>query len=246
MPWDMLAKQLGAGFVVILVAGAPSAQPVAIVEEVEAVPGVAVFDTLDSGTRLDLGRAGRIGLGYLASCMRERIEGGIVTIAAAASVVEGGHVRRSAAECAGAIAVPAAAVGRGRGVVGPGIVLGEPGAAPRVMRRALPPSDRAAEATRPPSERRVDASAQPLIVHAVHDVQPLLVVNERQGTIEIRAAADDQLVQLVPVPARPGIIRTPAPLPPGLYRIVLGQRSVLVAVVPVPGPVDLLARIIAF
>ena len=74
----------------------------AIVEEIQAA-GVALpqFDYVSAGQIIELGPDGHLTLGYLASCERERIEGGKVTVGKDQSVVVGGTVKRLKIACDG-------------------------------------------------------------------------------------------------------------------------------------------------
>lgn len=77
-------------------------QPAAIVEEIEAT-GVTLsqFDYVIPGRVIDLGAEGTLTLGYLASCERERIQGGRVTVGQDQSTVVGGSVKRLKIACDG-------------------------------------------------------------------------------------------------------------------------------------------------
>ena len=79
-----------------------AAGPVAVVEDVSA-PGVALqlLDFLDEGQTIDLGAAGVLVVGYLASCVHEVITGGRVTIGSEQSNVAGGSIERELVECDG-------------------------------------------------------------------------------------------------------------------------------------------------
>ena len=90
-------------FVFIVWANASSvlAAPVALVEDSSMVAGVGVFDMLDEGRTLDLGSDSVLVLGYLQSCVHERIVGGVVTVGSEQSVVRDGKVHREKVECGG-------------------------------------------------------------------------------------------------------------------------------------------------
>jgi len=80
-------------------AGPPAA---AIVEAVNAPSaGVQELDYVSPGQIIELGGDGTLTLGYLASCERERIEGGTVTIGKNQSMVVGGSVKRLKIVCDG-------------------------------------------------------------------------------------------------------------------------------------------------
>jgi hypothetical protein len=83
-------------------AGAQSAAPAALVEDVSpGVTGVEAFDYVPAGKEIQLGSAGKLVLGYLASCVEETILGGAVTVGAEQSTVAGGAVQRKTIACAG-------------------------------------------------------------------------------------------------------------------------------------------------
>lgn len=86
----------------IAAAQAVTSEPTAIVEDVSASHGdVQDLDYLEAGRTLRLSADETIVLGYLASCVRETIQGGKVTIGARQSTVAGGSVMREKVECDG-------------------------------------------------------------------------------------------------------------------------------------------------
>ena len=91
-----------------------AAQPVAIVEDIDA-PNAAVqfFDYVDAGTVIELGDSGTVTLGYFASCQRETITGGTVRIGDDASEIENGRIERERVECdGGGVQLAAAQTGK--------------------------------------------------------------------------------------------------------------------------------------
>ena len=99
-----LALAAVAAFAVTLLHGALAqpAAPAALVEDVSAgVAGVEAFDYVPVGKQVQLGSAGKLVLGYLASCVEETITGGTVTIGSEQSTVAGGSVQRKTVACAG-------------------------------------------------------------------------------------------------------------------------------------------------
>jgi len=79
-------------------------QPAAIVEEIEATGAtLSQFDYVVPGRVIDLGAEGTLTLGYLASCERERIRGGKVTVGQEQSTVVGGSVKRLKIVCDGGL-----------------------------------------------------------------------------------------------------------------------------------------------
>lgn len=104
----------------MLWAGGPVAaagRTTAIVEDVSGVAGVELFDTLGPGEVVDLGRAGKLTLGYLETCEREVIEGGRVTIGEARSEVVGGKLRRGPAACQTGLGSGGSGAGQGAAIV---------------------------------------------------------------------------------------------------------------------------------
>lgn len=86
----------------ILAKAAIAEGPVAIVEEIEpARAEIAAMQYLERGRVVNLGRTGSLVLGYLNSCLREHITGGIVTVGSSRSVVTGGRATRQRVECDG-------------------------------------------------------------------------------------------------------------------------------------------------
>jgi hypothetical protein len=77
-------------------------EPAAIIEEV-AAPSLAlqVMDYVAAGQVIALKPGESITLGYLASCERERISGGTITVGTTESTVAGGTLQRSRVECDG-------------------------------------------------------------------------------------------------------------------------------------------------
>ena len=79
-----------------------AAEPTAIVAEIDAPRlSVSLMELLDPGKSIDLGEDGMLVLGYLHSCLQERITGGKVTIGLDHSVVKRGRVIRELVECNG-------------------------------------------------------------------------------------------------------------------------------------------------
>jgi len=91
-----------AGLCALAVAGASAAQPAAVVEEVaDKAAGVEEMEYVSAGRVIKLSAGGKLVLGYLASCVRETISGGTVTIGEAESAVAGGKVVRTKTPCTG-------------------------------------------------------------------------------------------------------------------------------------------------
>lgn len=95
---------LAAAAVITLSAHA-HARPVAIVEDASG-PGIMVqpMELLEEGAVIELPDGGTVVLGYLASCLREHINGGKVIVGADQSDIEGGQVTRETVACQSASA----------------------------------------------------------------------------------------------------------------------------------------------
>ncbi|HET6220529.1 MAG TPA: hypothetical protein VFE11_00125 [Dongiaceae bacterium] len=142
------ALRLGAaGLAGLLASAAPAhaGEPVAIVEEIQAAGNaLRVMDYLEAGQRIELHPGESLILGYLASCWRERITGGVIVVGTEQSEVQGGQVKRSRVECDGGNLQLSQRVGGESGV----LVLrapeeGKPAGAP------LPPPDLVIYGTQP-------------------------------------------------------------------------------------------------
>ena len=83
-----------------LAAASAGSPPVAVVEEIAGtVAGVEFMDYVTPGTVIKLGAEDSIVLGYMTSCLRERITGGMVTIGFERSTVDRGRVYRTKVAC---------------------------------------------------------------------------------------------------------------------------------------------------
>lgn len=79
-----------------------AAAPAALVEDIAGAKSpVRALDYLNAGQTVDLGAKGTMTIGYLASCVQERIVGGLVTIGKDQSKVDKGQVERSSTRCDG-------------------------------------------------------------------------------------------------------------------------------------------------
>ena len=93
------AFMLGVG---MLAAGAATAAPVALVEDIAGPPaGVQAFDFVDENQVIRLQASNTLVLSYLGSCWRESIVGGTVRVGREQSAVEGGQVGREQVQCNG-------------------------------------------------------------------------------------------------------------------------------------------------
>jgi hypothetical protein len=74
--------------------------PIALVEDVNGTSaGVEAMEYVEAGKVIRLGQQESIVLTYLYSCVRERIEGGVVTVGREQSDVVHGKVERNSTKC---------------------------------------------------------------------------------------------------------------------------------------------------
>jgi len=83
-----------------LLASACAQAPVAIVEDVKGkVAGVEFMDYVSPGQVIKLGTTGSIVLGYMTSCWRETITGGVVVVGTQESKVQFAKMERTKVDC---------------------------------------------------------------------------------------------------------------------------------------------------
>lgn len=104
MAWSRIARLIClvtiAAFLGLSSGAQAQGAAVAILEEINGANGKhGAFDELKVGDRIDLGAGGSAVIGYLDSCVRETIQGGVVTIAPGRSKIEGGQVSRETIAC---------------------------------------------------------------------------------------------------------------------------------------------------
>lgn len=96
----------------------PAAKQAAIVEDVSGrVPGIEAFDFVTPGQTITLPAGATLTLGYLASCLRETITGGSVTVGETASTVRGGRLQQEQLKCATAMNLGSGQAGKSGAMV---------------------------------------------------------------------------------------------------------------------------------
>ena len=120
----------------LAVASPARAEPTAIVEDVvgDSVP-VGLMELLEPGVVIELSEGNSITLGYLESCVRERISGGRVVVGEQQSTVTGGEVNRETLLCKTETAGTRGATGEGAALVFRGDDNAKPVDATRLMFR---------------------------------------------------------------------------------------------------------------
>lgn len=100
--WHITGTIASLAPILLLAAIARAADPVAIVEDVSGKQAAVQFmDYVTTGTVIRLDTTDNLILGYMRSCWRETIRGGVVTVGAEQSRVTGGTVKRQKVECDG-------------------------------------------------------------------------------------------------------------------------------------------------
>jgi len=195
--------------------------PVAVVEDASAgLADIALFDFVEAGRTIDLGRDGRLVLGYMSGCTREEIIGGKVIVGAKNSTIEGGRVRRQTVECdGGGLQLTSAQIGKsGVQVVRADEASGAAGEPkPKLTLYGTSPIVLAAGATGTAVFQRLDRNASDIEIKFV------------KGAADM-ATADRNL-------ARGGIYRISAGGQSKVFRIDRYAR---------PGPEPLLSRLVIF
>ena len=101
----MARKTIGFGLAIAVAVSAPLAmagEPAVVVEGVSpGIAGVEFMGYMEAGQTFKLGPGQSATLGYLQSCIKESINGGVVTIGKKQSTVAGGKVKRVRVECDG-------------------------------------------------------------------------------------------------------------------------------------------------
>jgi hypothetical protein len=96
------SKRVVLAVAIVLVSTHAQAQdPVAVVEDISGSPGVELMDYVSEGKTIKLAPTDSIVLSYLKSCWRETITGGVVTVGAGQSTVDGGTITREKVACDG-------------------------------------------------------------------------------------------------------------------------------------------------
>lgn len=91
-----------AAAIAVLSLPASAGEPAAIVEDASDGSPVEIFSYLEEGRVLNLSSSDAVVIGYLESCIQERITGGVVTIGRTRSTVRGGERTEKVLRCGAA------------------------------------------------------------------------------------------------------------------------------------------------
>ena len=183
-------------------------RPAALVESISIpVQGVEVMDYLTPGTVVELGASGVLVVDYLASCVRETVTGGTATIGATQSTVEKGKITRRRVECDGGELQLTAAQSDQGGVAVYRSALGGTGP------DGLPQADLTIR------------SRVPFIATKLTGTVRIERLDQQEPALEFNASGNGRIgIDL-------GQTQTQL-APGGLYRVSLGQRSIVFRISP--------------
>lgn len=100
-----VAKRVGLLAGMVVASSSAAAQELSAIVESVSPPreDVRAFDILTEGTVIELKPGEALSLGYMNSCTHEEISGGMITVGATESTVEGGNVTRTVVPCNGSV-----------------------------------------------------------------------------------------------------------------------------------------------
>lgn len=193
-------KILSLGVVIsLLLFSSPSeaAEPVAIVEEASVGAPVSTFSYLSQGQVIKLGTKAELLIGFLRSCVQERVRGGVVKIGTDRSHVTNGHRSAKMLDCGGAAKLSRAESERGAALV----MRKPPVAAPKIRLTSTTPliaPRRPASSVRLTRLDRRDTAIKLVLHNGVADLAALDVALRRGGIYRVQAGAASTVVKIAP------------------------------------------------
>ena len=182
-----------------------AAEPVAIVEEASSDAPVRTFSYLSQGQVIKLGVKAELLIGYLRSCVQERVRGGVVRIGTDRSHVTNGHRSEKLLDCGGAAKLTRAESERGAALV----MRKPPVAAPKIRLMSTTPFIAPRHPASSVRLTRLDRR-EPVIKlvprRGVADLAAMDVVLRRGGTYRVKAGAASTVVKIA-VDARTILVR---------------------------------------
>ena len=179
-----------------------AAEPVAIVEEASAAAPVRTFSYLSQGQVIKLGAKAELLIGYLNSCVQERVRGGVVKIGQDRSHVTNGHRSAKLLDCGGAAKLSRAESERGAALV----MRKPPVVAPKIRLTSTTPfiaPKHPASSVRLTRLDRRETAIKFELRSGVADLAAMGVALRRGGTYRVEAGAASTVVKIAP-DARPG------------------------------------------
>ena len=172
-------------------------EPVAIVEEASADAPVKIFSYLSQGQIINLGPKAELLIGFLRSCVQERVRGGVVKIGADRSQVTNGHRSAKLLDCGGVAKLSRAESERGAALV----MRKPPVPAPKILLMSTTPFI----APRPPASSvrltrldRRETAMKLALRSGVADLAAMGVTLRRGGTYRVKAGAASTVVKIAP------------------------------------------------
>ena len=179
-----------------------AAEPVAIVEEASADAPVRSFTYLSQGQVIKLGAKAELIIGFLRSCIQERVRGGVVKIGQDRSQVTNGLRSAKRLDCGGTAKLSRAASERGAALV----MRKPPVPAPKIRLRSTTPFIAPRQPASSVRLKRLDRreTVKNLELRSgVADLAELGVALRRGGIYRVKAGSSSIVVKIAP-DARPG------------------------------------------
>ena len=174
----------------------------AIVEEASADAPVKTFSYLSQGQVIKLGAKAELLIGYLRSCVQERVRGGVVKIGTDRSHVTNGHRSAKLLDCGGVAKLSRAESERGAALV----MRKPPVPAPKIRLTSTTPfiaPRHPASSVRLTRLDRRETTMKLELRSGVADLTALGVALRRGGTYRVQAGSASTVVKIAP-DARPG------------------------------------------
>ena len=172
-------------------------EPVAIVEEASADAPVRIFSYLSQGQIINLGPKAELLIGFLRSCVQERVRGGVVKIGADRSHVTNGQRSAKPLDCGGAAKLSRAESERGAALV----MRKPPVPAPKIRLTSTTPLSaprHPASSVRLTRLDRRETAMKLALRSGVADLAAMGVTLRRGGTYRVKAGAASTVVKIAP------------------------------------------------
>ena len=172
-------------------------EPVAIVEEASADAPVKTFSYLSQGQIINLGPKAELLIGFLRSCVQERVRGGVVKIGADRSYVTNGQRSAKPLDCGGAAKLSRAESERGAALV----MRKPPVPAPKIRLTSTTPliaPRHPASSVRLTRLDRRETAMKLALRSGVADLAAMGVTLRRGGTYRVKAGAASTVVKIAP------------------------------------------------
>lgn len=172
-------------------------EPVAIVEEASADAPVKTFSYLSQGQIINLGPKAELLIGFLRSCVQERVRGGVVKIGADRSHVTNGQRSAKLLDCGGAAKLSRAESERGAALV----MRKPPVPAPKIRLTSTTPFIAPRHPTLSVHLKRLDrreTAVKLKLQSGVADLAALGIALRRGGIYRIKAGTSSTVVKIAP------------------------------------------------